>query len=83
MSLSHTTVANRSTYYRCILYFTELNQLSCVSKSADSLQQEEVNSRVQKLRNVKLHDMYSSPDVSRAMNTQDRMGGAVYHTCQM
>jgi len=38
---------------------------------------------VETLLNVKLHDVYFSPDVTRAMNTQDRVGVAVYHTCQM
>ena len=40
MSLSH-----RSTYCRCILYFTELSQLCCMWNSARSLQQEEITAR--------------------------------------
>ena len=42
MSRSHTTIANRSTYCRCILYFTKLSQLCSVWNSAESLQQEEI-----------------------------------------
>jgi len=45
MSLSRTTVANRSTYCRCILYFTELSPLWSVWNSAECLQQEEITAR--------------------------------------